>query len=110
MKMSNTQAVIIALMPKAAESLENSANELSCLVWYKKTKEIKRARNALYVSTAVTIIATIGRFFNQSSSIKQYTCTITAVLGASLAVLNANKLYDATLFVQNVVNLGTRPK
>ena len=105
MSMSNIQALAFALRPGAAEYLEKYAISAGNIAWDGMVKGVKYARNALYVSVALTIIAGIGA----TLSTRQYACATVATMGAVLAIVAAKRLYNTTLFLQRAINAGLRP-
>jgi hypothetical protein len=110
MTMSNTQAIGFALIPGAAESLERHAIGLGNMAWDGMAKGVKYARNALYFGVAFTAIAATGAALSgEDSTTRQYACATVATVGAGVATLAAKRLYDATSFLQSVVNSGARP-
>lgn len=110
MTISNIQAAGIALIPGIAESIETHATYEGNLAWAGMAKGVKYARNALYFTGALTIIAATGAALaNGDSTTTQYACTTVATLSAGVATLAANKLYKATSFLQAAADLGARP-
>jgi hypothetical protein len=106
MFMSNFEAVRFALTPGAAESLERQANDLGNLAQCGVAKSVKYKRNLLYVSAALTAIATIGAILAATGTALQFRCMVVAVLSAVQTILSAKMLYDVTAFLQPTINLN----
>ena len=112
MTISNIQAIGFALMPGAAEFLERYAvgvGGMATINMDGAATSVKYARNVLYVGVALTTIAATGvALSDEDNTTRQYTCATVATLGAGLATFAAKKLYDATSFLQRVINYGAR--
>jgi hypothetical protein len=109
MTISNTQAVKLALIPGAAETLENAAISSGNLAWDGMAKTVKYARNTLYVGVALTAIgATIAALSGEDNTTRQYAGATVGAIGTSIATFAAKKLWDATSLVQTTYNSGGR--
>jgi hypothetical protein len=104
--MSNIQAIRFALTPCAEESLVRYAYSTDNMGWYGMANHMRVCRNYLYTDVAITIIATIGAFLAVTGTALQFTCVIVAALSASLAIVSAVALYNATTLIQTFVNSG----
>lgn len=105
--MSPFQATMLALLPGQAETLEHIANCRGNMGWAGMAMGVRYARNALYVGTALTTLATIG--MRKSDGVMKCMSGAVCVLGAGLTVGSAKKLYDSTSFVRDCFNKGYRP-
>lgn len=110
MSMSNLQAIKIALIPCAAESLERRFSEEGNLGWCGMATSVKFERNALYFCTAMTAMASVGMLqSDESSEYRKLAFAGTTVICASITALVAKRLYDVTSAIQKLVNTAPRP-
>lgn len=103
MFISTSMAIKLALRPGDAEALGTYANNKGYLALSGIAKGVKYARNGLYISVALTVIAAIGAGLAATGAVLQYSCAIVATCGVGLAIMYAKRLYDITaLFIASV--------
>jgi hypothetical protein len=106
MTISNSQAARLALVPGAAEFLERYAvDSAGNMAWDGMIKDVKYARNALYLGMALTAIGAAGATLSVGdNTTRQYVCATVATLGAGVTILAAKRLYGAATFFQRVIS------
>ncbi|MEM1282184.1 MAG: hypothetical protein AAGG81_01380 [Chlamydiota bacterium] len=104
MSFSNTDALKLALIPGAAESLERWALIKRNMGWLGMAKGVKYQRDALYVGIALTTIGVAGMYFCEPHTMSDVVGKSVVALGVGLSGLASKRLYDATSLVQTVTD------
>lgn len=107
MNMSTIQALEFSLVPGNAERLERYSERNGNMAWNGFARSIKYARNAFYISFALTSIAAIGNSFFSGEENKGSleVCRLLTVLGVGCSSLLGKKLYDASITLRDAVQL-----
>lgn len=104
-KMTNTQAAVLGLMPGALEQMKRVANGNGNLAWYGYAIGALTSRNALYTSIAVTIIATLGAIYlGPQFAAAKLCCKALTVLGGAGALFFGRLLYENISEIQTHIN------
>jgi|GEM_PF-3100102 len=101
MTMSNMEAVTFALTPGSEKEGVFGINGTQ---WNKMGQPVRYARNALYCGVAIATITAIAAGLSDDKS-KQYAYAILSAISAGLTGVAAKKLYEATAFVQKILNI-----
>lgn len=104
---SNLRTISFALTPNQAKNIEHIATGCSKMAWDEIAKVVRFARNALYVSIALTALAAIGTGI--LDGVMKHISVTVCVLAVGLTVGSAKRLYDCALFVQECIDFGWSP-
>ncbi len=97
MKSPCAAAAGFALIPGAAEYVEQTANHQGSLALFQTAKQIKYLRNVLYFGVALTAIGATGEVIGTTKAVL-YTTKVVGILGFGITSFAATKLYHLTLF------------
>lgn len=103
-RISNTQAIALALVPGYAENAEREASDASNLAWLGLAKGIRISRNRCYLGLAATLIGFFGVGFSKHSSLLRYGGITLATVGGGFTCFSGYDLYQATALFQRVFN------